>query len=58
MQFNVFAYDGLVGDLLLGDLTGITDKEILEKYTHLFTTVEDVAIVRKELEEDLDIDNF
>jgi len=58
MQFNVFAYDGLVGDLLLGNLTGITDKEILEKYTHLFTTVEDVAIVRKELEEDLDIDNF
>lgn len=57
MQFNVFAYDGLVGDLLFGDLTGITDKEILEKYPHLFPTVEDVGVARKELEEEIDIDN-
>ena len=54
MKFNVFAYDKLVCDLIF---SGMTDKEISEKYKALLPTPEDVAVVREELYAEIDIDN-
>ena len=57
MKFNILAHNELVCDLLWGDLDGLTDKDISEKYLHLLPTPEDVAVVREELYAEIDIDN-
>ena len=52
MKFNVFAYDELVADLIF---SGMTDMEISEKYKHLIPSPEEVAVIRKELDEEMEI---
>ena len=52
MKFNVWAYEELMCDLVF---SGMTDMEISEKYKHLLPTPEEVAVIRKELDEEMEI---
>lgn len=52
MKFNIWAHSELMCDLIF---SGMTDMEISEKYRHLLPTPEEVAVIRKELDEEMEI---